>query len=71
MYQSAVNAKGQSIPPFFAHASHGAIGIANGNGWMTAEEFLKYLEHFIKHCGANAAAPTLLLLKNHTSHRGH
>lgn len=76
----SVSATGQSIPPFYlfprqkmkevfmTHASHGAVGIANGSGWMTSEEFSKYMQHFIKHTGANAESPSLLLLDNHTSH---
>lgn len=75
-----VSATDLSIPPFFlfprknmkevymTHASHGAIGIANGCGWMTSIEFTKYMDFFIKHTNANAGSPTLLLLNNHTSH---
>ncbi|XP_018302582.1 uncharacterized protein [Mycetomoellerius zeteki] len=76
----SVSATGQSIPPFYlfprknmkdvymTHATQGAVGIANGSGWMTSDQFLKYMEHFIKHAGANKDSPTLLLLDNHTSH---
>ncbi|XP_029173512.1 uncharacterized protein LOC114942336 [Nylanderia fulva] len=35
---------------------------------MTSDQFLKYMEHFIKYTGANKDSPTLLLLDNHTSH---
>ncbi|XP_071581471.1 uncharacterized protein [Temnothorax nylanderi] len=76
----SVSATGQSIPPFFifprknmkdvymTHATQGAVGIANGSGWMTADEFLKYMKHFVKHAGANKDSPTFLLLDNHMSH---
>lgn len=76
----AVSATGQSIPHFFifprkntkevcmTHSTQGSIGIANGSGWMTSEDFFKYMDHFIKHSGAIQDLPTLLLLDNHTSH---
>lgn len=70
----SVSATGQSIPPFYlfprlkmketymTHASQGSVGIANGCGWMTSNEFENYMEHFIKHTGARKGSPTLLLL---------
>lgn len=76
----SVSATGQSIPAFFlfpkknmmgtymTHAGQGAVGFANGCGWMTSNEFALYMEHFIKHSGARAGSPTLLILDNHTSH---
>ncbi|XP_054729343.1 uncharacterized protein LOC129238338 [Anastrepha obliqua] len=76
----SVSATGQSIPPFYlfprnnmkevymTHATLGAVGFANGSRWMTSEDFIRYMQHFIKHTGANADSPTLLLLDNHTSH---
>ncbi|XP_050330009.1 uncharacterized protein LOC126759319 [Bactrocera neohumeralis] len=76
----AVSASGQSIPPFFlfprvnmkeifmTHASHGAVGIANGSGYMNSDVFPQFMRHFIKHTGANADSPTMLLLDNHGSH---
>ncbi|XP_049316954.1 uncharacterized protein LOC125779723 [Bactrocera dorsalis] len=76
----AVSASGQSIPPFFlfprinmkeifmTHASHGAVGVANGSGYMNSDVFSQFMHHFIKHTGANADSPTMLLLDNHGSH---
>lgn len=76
----AVSAAGQSIPPFYIfprknmqstfmdNALPGAMGVANESGWMTAQEFVKYLAHFIKHSKASKDSPILLLLDNHTSH---
>ncbi|XP_055307689.1 uncharacterized protein LOC129571845 [Sitodiplosis mosellana] len=76
----SVSAVGQSIPPYFlfprknmketymTHAGQGAVGIANGCGWMTSDEFTKYMDHFITHSGARKGLPTLLLLDNHTAH---
>lgn len=76
----AVSATGQSIPPFYIfprknlqsvfmdYATPGAMGVANGCGWMTSEDFVKYMAHFIKHAHASKDLPILLLLDNHTSH---
>ncbi|XP_050337874.1 uncharacterized protein LOC126764118 [Bactrocera neohumeralis] len=76
----AVSASGQSIPPFFlfprvnmkeifmTHASHGAVGVANGSGYMNPDVFPQFMRPFIKHTGANADSPTMLLLDNHGSH---
>ncbi|XP_049309910.1 uncharacterized protein LOC125777870 [Bactrocera dorsalis] len=76
----AVSASGQSIPPFFlfprvkmkeifmTHASHGAVGVANGYGYMNSDVFPQFMRHFIKHTVANADSPTMLLLDNHGSH---
>lgn len=76
----AINATGQSIPPFYIfprknmqrvfmnNASPGSIGVATESGWMTAVEFVKYMEHFIKHTNASKESPILLVLDNHTSH---
>ncbi|XP_039968990.1 uncharacterized protein LOC120780810 [Bactrocera tryoni] len=73
----AVSASGQSILPFFlfprvnmkeifmTHASHGAVGVANGSGYMNSDVFPQFMRHFIKHSGANADSPTMLLLDNH------
>ncbi|XP_039969002.1 uncharacterized protein LOC120780824 [Bactrocera tryoni] len=67
----AVSASGQSIPPFFlfprvnmkeifmTHASHGAVGVANGSGYMNSDVFPQFMRHFIKHTGANADSPTI------------
>lgn len=51
----AINANGQSIPPFFlfptkkmhssfmTHAPNDSVGYANGSGWMKGPEFVKFL----------------------------
>ena len=76
----AVSATGQSIPPFYifprknwkesymTHAGHGSVGVANKSGYMTSDEFPTFMRHFIKHTGANADVPTLLLLDNFVAH---
>lgn len=53
---------------YLDHASPGAVGFANGSGWMTKDDFRVFMNHFIKEIGANKNRPTLLLLDNHTSH---
>uniref|UniRef100_A0A1B0D8L0 DDE-1 domain-containing protein n=1 Tax=Phlebotomus papatasi TaxID=29031 RepID=A0A1B0D8L0_PHLPP len=61
----AVNAAGNSIPPFFIFprvkyhehfingAPPGSIGAANPSGWMNADHFLQFLQHFKMHSGAS------------------
>lgn len=75
-----VNAAGGSIPPFFLfplknmqtkfmkHASPGAVGFANGSGYMKQTEFVSFMQHFIKYSNTSKERQHLLLLDNHTSH---
>lgn len=44
-----------------------SYGIYNENGWMTADTFINYLQHFFKHVKQSAENPILLILDNHTS----
>jgi len=76
----AVNSLGNSIPPFFVFPrvnfkSHmitggptGCVGVASSSGWMTAENFVVWMNHFILHSGSSKTKPVLLLLDNHESH---
>nr|XP_042911567.1 MFS-type transporter clz9-like [Parasteatoda tepidariorum] len=76
----AVNATGNSIPPFLIFPRQkfydhfirdgppGCIGAANGSGWMQAAEFLQFLHHFAKHVKPSKVNVVLLLLDNHDSH---
>lgn len=76
----AINAAGQHIPPFYlfprknmradfmSHATPNAVVYANGSGWMTKEDFVKFMRHFINFSLASDKSPTLLILDNHTSH---
>ena len=55
-----INAAGNSIPPFMIFprvffkermlhgAPPGTVGAAHQSGWMTAENFVLYMKHFIK-----------------------
>ena len=76
----AVNAIGNQIPPFYLfprkkmspsylkHATLETVGLANESGWMQQPEFVKFMQHFIKHSHSSVKTPTLLLLDNHSSH---
>ncbi|XP_033231508.1 uncharacterized protein LOC117182522, partial [Belonocnema kinseyi] len=76
----SVSASGKFIPPFFLfprknmqacfmdNTSSGAAGFANSSGWMCQEEFVRFMEHFIKFVKPIIASPVLLLLDNHASH---
>jgi len=76
----AINASGSYIPPFFIFPRKrmrpdlmmmcppGSHGIAHESGWMTNDNFLIYLEHFIKYVKPSIDNPILLILDNHASH---
>lgn len=76
----AVNALGNSVPPmmifprvhfrehFIAGAPPGTLGAAHPSGWMTSENFLMFVKHFVQHVHCTAENKVLLLLDNHESH---
>lgn len=76
----AVNALGHAIPPMFIFprvryherlvdgGPPGCIGSCHKSGWMTKENFLVFLQHFVKHAKPSIIQPVLLLLDNHESH---
>lgn len=76
----AVNATGNSVPPFFIFprqnvqeymtvgAPPGSLAVAHASGWMTEENFEKYLTHFIKFAKCSLDNKVLLILDNHKSH---
>ena len=53
---------------FIRDGPPGSIGAANGSGWMTAETFYTFMQHFIAHAKPSIENPILLLLDNHESH---
>ncbi|KAB0793383.1 hypothetical protein PPYR_13003 [Photinus pyralis] len=77
---SAVNACGNHVPPFLIlpivnwqdrmlqGAPPGSAGATHSSGWMTKENFLKYLEHFRKHSNCSLNNKQLIILDNHDSH---
>ncbi|XP_063857280.1 uncharacterized protein LOC135098820 [Scylla paramamosain] len=76
----AVSAIGGSVPPmlifprknyhdhFIRDGPEGSIGACHPSGWMTQDNFLLFMKHFIKHTKATVEKPILLLLDNHQSH---
>lgn len=76
----AVNGFGNSVPPLFifprkTFRDHfirdgppGCIGAGNKSGWMTENEFVMFVQHFIQHTRCTKEKPVLLLLDNHGSH---
>ena len=76
----AVNAIGNTVPPMFVfprvnYKDHfirgsptGSIGVAHPSGWMTKENFLVFIKHFVNYVRPTADNKVLLLLDNHESH---
>ncbi|XP_022834566.1 uncharacterized protein LOC111362224 [Spodoptera litura] len=46
-----------------------SIGIPSESGWMNAEIFLQWLQHFKKHVHPSEDHPVLLILDGHNSHK--
>lgn len=75
-----ISASGNTIPPFliFPRARIqdymtrglpiGADAAVNPSGWMTHENFEKYLQHFVNYSRVNKDHKCLLILDNHDSH---
>ncbi|XP_023218187.1 uncharacterized protein LOC111632236 [Centruroides sculpturatus] len=77
-----INAMGNALPPAFvfprvnfkdfmlAGAPAQSLGLAHQSGWMTAENFLKCLQHFSNFAGTSTSNShtVLLILDNHDSH---
>lgn len=76
----AMNAAGSFIPPAFIFARKnmnsqllrnapvGSIGLCSDSGWMNADLFPKWLDHFIDHAKPSMEDKVLLILDNHVSH---
>ncbi|XP_072400708.1 uncharacterized protein [Diabrotica undecimpunctata] len=76
----AINAIGNHIPPFLVfprklwqdrmidHSPPGTTGVVYESGWMTASNFVKFLEHFQKHVKATTDNKSLIIMDNHDSH---
>lgn len=75
-----VNAIGNSIPPFFIFprvnmkdvflkgGPPGCAGAAYPSGWMTTDNFVLFLKHFIKFTKCSIENKVLLVMDNHESH---
>ncbi|GBN76833.1 hypothetical protein AVEN_44185-1 [Araneus ventricosus] len=66
----AVNANGIPVPTFFkrhfrSNAPQGGSGSSNKSGWMTGQDFQRFMKHFIKHTKVTKERPVLLILGNH------
>ncbi|KMQ88629.1 tigger transposable element-derived protein 6-like protein [Lasius niger] len=78
----AVSASGNSVPPLFVFPRKyfkdyfivdgppGSIGAANPSGWVTKDEFLLFIKHFVHHTRCSKERPILIVLDNHNSHMG-
>ncbi|XP_069673708.1 uncharacterized protein [Periplaneta americana] len=76
----AINATGNTISPFYIFprvnfknfmltgAPNGSDGSSHISGWMTGDNFLKFLDHFIKHTKCSSSQKVLLIMDNHDSH---
>ena len=76
----AVSAIGNTVPPMFVFprvhykdsfvngAPPNSIGAAHPSGWMTAENVLKFIKHFVHHVRCSQEETVLLILDNHESH---
>ena len=78
----AVNAIGNSIPPYFVFPrvhvqNHWLLtappgsqmsGHPKATGWMTSENFLLFMQHFVNYAKPSEEHKILLILDNHQSH---
>ncbi|XP_055863191.1 uncharacterized protein LOC129922189 [Biomphalaria glabrata] len=74
------NAAGNAIPPMLVYkrkrmkgelldgAPPGTIAVCNESGWMTADSFSEWMDHFINSVKPSKEKPVLLILDGHTSH---
>ncbi|KAF2887635.1 hypothetical protein ILUMI_18537 [Ignelater luminosus] len=75
-------ASGSAIPPVWIFPRHrfdqarmmkdiadtGPLGLVYPSGWLTCANFLKVLEHFVKHVSCSQENKVLLIMDNHESH---
>ncbi|KAF2892099.1 hypothetical protein ILUMI_14074 [Ignelater luminosus] len=75
-------ASGSAIPPVWIFPRHrfdqarmmkditdtGPLGLVYPSGWLTCANFLKVLEHFVKHVSCSQENKVLLITDNHESH---
>ena len=76
-----VSAAGEAVPPMLIFGGRkrlkpelldgcptGTVGGVSDNGWVSAELFLRWFEHFVSHVGPSPQRRFLLLMDNHSSH---
>ena len=49
-------------------APPGSMGVAHPFGWMTGDNFDKWMQYFTHHSHCSTERPLLLLMDNHTTH---
>lgn len=76
----AMNVIGQYIPPMMVfkrkimklelidHAPVGTIGGCSDNGWITADLFFQYIQHFAKYTNSSKENKVLLILDGYKVH---
>lgn len=76
----AVNANGNFVPPFLifprkkfkdvmvANGPPGCVGASHSSGWMTCDNFLLFMKHFVRFVRCSKGKPVLMVLDNHESH---
>ncbi|XP_067216924.1 uncharacterized protein [Linepithema humile] len=76
-----MSAAGFFLPPYFIFprqriperlmigAPPQSVAVAQSNGWMNGELFVKWLQHFVKFSKPTAQKPVLLILDGHCSHK--
>lgn len=68
----AMNAMGNHIPPWQDRmqqdAPPGTNGSTSPSGWMTGENFCKFLKHFVTFSKCSIEKPCLIIMDNHDSH---
>lgn len=47
---------------------YGATGLVHSSGWMTSDNFLRVLEHFVVHVRCSKERQVILIMDNHESH---
>jgi len=77
---AVVSATGNTIPPAFIFprknfreclmngAPEGSLGLAYQSGWMSCDNFVKVLEHIVKHTNCSQENQIILTMDNHDSH---
>ncbi|XP_054259387.1 uncharacterized protein LOC128984126 [Macrosteles quadrilineatus] len=79
---NAINAIGNYIPPFiilprvnvkeymYIGAPPGSVGVghAKHSGWMTQDNFIQFLDHFVKHVKCSKENKVLMLMDNSETH---
>ena len=53
---------------FIANGPYGCVGAANPSGWIKANDFLVFMQHFVAVTKCSKEHPGLILLDNHESH---